>query len=263
MDQVFIVPPDPELDRDSDGDFGEEDGGGYVGNLGRSLLQADFIAILSNGRTIGEEDAEGHGHTELSQISISQKNRLQYKWTKKAVSLGGHIKEWLEHAPVVDMRVEIPRLKCLNFFFDEALYSLIKKETMRYAIHQEYPNFSVTDEELKIVVGILLISGYHRLPSWNHYWSLKADLKVDLVRRAMPRNQSDEIFRFFHIANSKRMNPNDRMGKLRPMMDHLQDAFQKAYIPEKHLSFDESMVAYCGRHQCKQFIRGKPIRFGF
>ena len=79
----------------------------------------------------------------------------------------------------------------------------------------------------------------------------------------MPRNRFDEILRFLHIANSKRMDPNDRKEKLRPMMDHLQDAFQKAYIPEKHLSFDELMVAYYGRHGCKQFIRGKLIRFGF
>ncbi|CAI6371246.1 unnamed protein product [Macrosiphum euphorbiae] len=28
-------------------------------------------------------------------------------------------------------------------------------------------------------------------------------------------------------------------------------------------SIDESMVPYFGRHGCKQFIRGKPIRFGF
>ena len=47
------------------------------------------------------------------------------------------------------------------------------------------------------------------------------------------------------------------------MMNHLQDAFQKAYIPKKHLSFNESTVAYYGRHGCKQFIRSKPMRFGF
>ena len=133
---------------------------------------------------------------------------------------------------------------------------------MRYATQQGYPNFSVTVEELKIVVGILLISGNHRLPSRNHYWTLKADHIVDLVVRAIPRNRFNEILRFLHIAISKRMDPNDRMGKLRPMMDHLQVAFQKAYIPEKQSSFEESMVAYYGRHGCKQFIRGKPIRFG-
>ena len=169
----------------------------------------------------------------------------------------------MEHAPVVGMRVENSPAKVFEFLFDEALYSLIKKETMRYATQQGNPNFSVSAEKLKIVVGILLISSYHRLLSRNHYWSLKADLRVNLVGRAVPRNRFDDILRFLHIANSKRIDPNDCMGKLRPMMDHLQDAFQKIYISEKHLSFDESMAAYYGRHGCKQFIRGKPIRFGF
>ena len=52
MDQVFITPLDPELDGDSDGDSGEEDGGRYVDNL-KSLLQADSIAMLSKGKIIG------------------------------------------------------------------------------------------------------------------------------------------------------------------------------------------------------------------
>ena len=29
------------------------------------------------------------------------------------------------------------------------------------------------------------------------------------------------------------------------------------------LSIDESMVPYFGRHSCKQFIRAKPVRFGY
>ena len=32
---------------------------------------------------------------------------------------------------------------------------------------------------------------------------------------------------------------------------------------EEFYSFDESMCKYYGRHGCKQFLRGKPIRFGF
>jgi len=169
--------------------------------------------------------------------------------------------EWQEHPPVADMRAEDSPGKVFEFFFNKALYSLIK-ESMPYATQQGYPNFSVTVEELRM--GILLISGYHRLPSrnQNHYCSLKADLMVDIVGRAMPRNDFGEILRFLHVANSQRLDRNDRMGKLRPMMNHLQDVFQKAHIPEQHLSFYESMIAYYGRHGCEQFIRGKPTRFG-
>jgi len=122
---------------------------------------------------------------------------------------------------------------------------------------------SLSDRELSAgEVPLDLAEFCHRLRTRNHYWNLKADFMVDITGRTMPRNRFDKILRFLHIANSQRLDPDDRMGKLRPMMDHLQDVFQKAYIPEQHLSFDESMVAYYGRHGCKQFIRGKPIRFG-
>lgn len=32
------------------------------------------------------------------------------------------------------------------------------------------------------------------------------------------------------------------------------------FVPEQHIDYDESMMKYFG---CKQFIRGKPISFGY
>nr|CAH7717546.1 unnamed protein product [Callosobruchus chinensis] len=46
-------------------------------------------------------------------------------------------------------------------------------------------------------------------------------------------------------------------------MSKVKQKFLKHFIPVEHLNFDESMIKYYGRHGCKQFIRGKPIRFGF
>jgi len=149
VDKIYITPSSGEVDGDSDGDSGEEDGGGYVDNLGRKRPQDDSIAILSNGRTIGEEDQEDDGNdTEPSRNPFWQKDRLQYKRTKKVVPFGGHIEERQEHPPVVDMRAEDSPAKVFEFFFDKALYTLIKKESMRYATQQGYPDFSVTVEEL-------------------------------------------------------------------------------------------------------------------
>ena len=36
-----------------------------------------------------------------------------------------------------------------------------------------------------------------------------------------------------------------------------------ACIFSQHLSIDEQMIAYYGRHSCKMFIKGKPIQFGY
>jgi len=46
-------------------------------------------------------------------------------------------------------------------------------------------------------------------------------------------------------------------------MEMLKKKCIENFIPEQHLAYDESMVKYFGRHSCKQFIRGKPIRFGY
>ena len=45
-------------------------------------------------------------------------------------------------------------------------------------------------------------------------------------------------------------------------MDHINDAF-KLMPRGTELSVDESIIPYYGRHGAKQFIKGKPIRFGF
>jgi hypothetical protein len=49
----------------------------------------------------------------------------------------------------------------------------------------------------------------------------------------------------------------------RPITDALKVKFLEHFVPEQNLSYDESMIKYYGRHGCKQFIRGKPVRFGY
>ena len=53
------------------------------------------------------------------------------------------------------------------------------------------------------------------------------------------------------------------MAKVEPLYDLLNKKIQQFGIVHEDLSIDESMVPYYGRHSCKQFIRAKPIRFGY
>ena len=57
--------------------------------------------------------------------------------------------------------------------------------------------------------------------------------------------------------------PDDRFWKVRLLFTHLnKTAKQYVKIPLKS-SIDEGMIKYFGPHPLKQFIRGKPCRFGF
>ncbi|KAK3784686.1 hypothetical protein RRG08_012141 [Elysia crispata] len=50
---------------------------------------------------------------------------------------------------------------------------------------------------------------------------------------------------------------------VRPLFNLMNEQFQKYFQQEENLSVDESMIPYFGRHSAKQFIKGKPIRYGY
>ncbi|XP_066955141.1 piggyBac transposable element-derived protein 2-like [Macrobrachium rosenbergii] len=53
------------------------------------------------------------------------------------------------------------------------------------------------------------------------------------------------------------------MAKILPLHDMLRDNCQKHGIVHEFLSIDGSMIPYHGHHSAKQFIRNKPVGFGY
>lgn len=115
---------------------------------------------------------------------------------------------------------------------------------------------------MQIFLGFLLFNVYHRLPREKLYWCADEDLSIPLVTKCISRNRYYEIKKYFHLANNERIDRKDKMYKLRPLMDKLNERFLQWGIFHKKLSIDEAMVKYFGHHSSKQFIRGNPARFG-
>ena len=84
-----------------------------------------------------------------------------------------------------------------------------------------------------------------------------------IVASSMPRHKFNQILQYFHVADNKNLDKNDKMAKLRPLMKIFNRKFCETYMMDQNLDLDESMIEYFGRHGCKQCIRNKPIRFGF
>ena len=150
--------------------------------------------------------------------------------------------------------------------FSEPVWQHIITETLRYAADTKNdPLFSLSTVDLKAFVGILLMSGYHKLPSERHYWANDGDLGVDMVRSTMSRATYLKLKAYIHFQNNSEhmQNKNDRGFKVRPLIRMLNESFQKFGILREELAIDEMMVKYFGNNSLKQFIRGKPIRFGY
>lgn len=149
-------------------------------------------------------------------------------------------------------------------FFDTHLLQHICVESEKYAIFLGKPNPNITVEELKVFISILLVTGYNYHSRARTLWSTDEDLQNLLVIKSMRRNRFQQILQFLHFEDSRKQSTeNDKMWKLRPITDHLKANMITNFHPEQHLSYDESMIAYFGRHGCKQFIKGKPLRFGY
>ncbi len=80
----------------------------------------------------------------------------------------------------------------------------------------------------------------------------------------MPRDRFDEIIKFFHAADNTKLPKYNKYAKVRPLLRILNDNFLKygEVFGPGNVSIDESMIPYFGRYPAKQFILGKPVRWG-
>ena len=85
-----------------------------------------------------------------------------------------------------------------EYFFDEEIMNMIAQESCRYVCEKNI-QFTISVSELRVALVILILSGYHPLPSRRLYWSMDDDVRVDLVAKAMSRDRYEEIFRFLHF----------------------------------------------------------------
>lgn len=135
--------------------------------------------------------------------------------------------------------------------------------TNLYAARKNKQNFDLSVDELYTFIGILLLSGYVPLPRRRMYWEESEDVHNVLVTNWMRRNRFEDIASCLHMSDNQNLPENDKLGKIRPLIDCLNQQFLRYAPVESDISIDESMIPYYGSHGCKQYIKGKPIRFGY
>ena len=77
----------------------------------------------------------------------------------------------------------------------------------------------------------------------------------------MSRQRFRDIKRYLHVCDNINLGT-EKMAKVIPIYDVLNRKLSFGIL-HSQLSIDKLMVPYFGKHSCKQFIRGKPIQFGY
>ena len=143
-------------------------------------------------------------------------------------------------------------------FTEEMIDEIVCQTNLHGNRDKNNTNFYVTGEEIRKILCILLLSGYHSLSEEHHYWSRQQDLCLAIVFNTMSRNRYHEIKKYHHFAENQSLTKRDEMSKIAPLYEMLNRNLIQFGIFNKLLRVDKSMVPYFGRHSSKMFIRGKP-----
>lgn len=69
-----------------------------------------------------------------------------------------------------------------ELMFDNGIFRLLEEETKKYAILTTGRTPKITIEEIKCSIGILIYTGYNKLPGKNIYWTNDPDLNNEFVK---------------------------------------------------------------------------------
>ena len=134
-------------------------------------------------------------------------------------------------------------------------------QTNLYAT-QNGREFAANLEEIGAFLGINYIMSISKLPNVKCCWSLDSYLPNDGVRKAITRNRFVSILQNLRFTDNQTADKSDKAYKMRIVIDHLNKAFQDAMSGAERQSIDEH-IKFEGRMSCKQYMKHKPIKWGF
>ncbi|XP_018562168.1 piggyBac transposable element-derived protein 4-like [Anoplophora glabripennis] len=155
--------------------------------------------------------------------------------------------------------------------FPEDLITHITFQTNLYAFqrHGEGRNFKpTTAKEIKIFLGVNLLMGLKKPPSFKDYWSSQEEMRDPFISSVISRDRFAWLLSNIHL-NDNAVQPQkgeqnyDKLYKVRPLLSKLQETFMSSMKPSEFQSVDESMIRFKGRSSFRQYMPMKPIKRGY
>ncbi|XP_014361145.2 piggyBac transposable element-derived protein 4 [Papilio machaon] len=161
--------------------------------------------------------------------------------------------------------------EAFRLLIDDELLDLIVRETNANALRvgsaenvkrkSRIKNWKeLTKEELLTFLGLLLHTGTIRLNRISDYWKRHYLFNISCFAKFMSRNRFLLILRCLHFTSET--SEEDRLIKIRALMDHFNNRMNTIYCPGKELSLDESMVLWRGRLLFRKYIKNKRQKYG-
>lgn len=117
-----------------------------------------------------------------------------------------------------------------------------------------------TVEEVKALIGCLIYMGIVCISDTRDYWAQAT--AQPFIAATFTRDRFLSLLTNLRVSGSE-PDEEDRLAKLRPMIDMLTTAIQKHHYPDEDLTIDEAMILFEGRCDMRQHIAKKASPTGF
>ena len=149
-------------------------------------------------------------------------------------------------------------------------FEIIVRETNRYAAQTRIEEdskkkgewYPLTKDELRAYFALCIIMSQTKKSKIDMYWSKRKIIETPIFSHVMPRKRFLAISHYLHFADNETISAEDRIRKVRPVVDFLNARFQQLYTPEENIVIDESFMKFKGRLNYVQYITSKRARFG-
>ena len=238
---IAIEPPEVRAETDEDSGDEELD---LANRLTGLQLQAQAHLLRrnrdSNSESSDDDAASTQAQTEAS-TSKRRKKSSAYVFQRVSNCQSGLLPIFppSNYSTYRDMSP----VELFELFWDELLVKDILDQMKLYSIWKGKDIFGADMVEFRTFLGIIILSGYNKLPQRKLYWSHDSDVGNDLIKSSMRKNKFKQMMQFLHYTDNTALDVNDKYSKLRPLISHLQRNF--------------------GRNSLKQHIIQKPIGFGY
>ena len=158
-----------EAETDYDSDISDEENEGLAHHMPRRLLTAPCSTNTAKHNL--DESNQTCDDESYEQLPKRQKqNKKERKWKKADTDSAHDIADPNELLAELSDSIKTPFDTFWNIYIDDLL-DIITTQTNIYANQHKGLNSPATSKEIKVVISILLLSGYLRVPYRELYWS--------------------------------------------------------------------------------------------
>ena len=124
---------------------------------------------------------------------------------------------------------------------------------------------TLTVQEMWRFLAILILLGINKVRNIRQVWNPNNAQVMATLFRLMTRHRFETIASFLHVVSAaeEQQMANDPLKKIKPLHDYIKRKCFDLYQPLQEVSIDERMVKNKGRHRFRQYMKSKPIKWGF